>query len=47
MFDQREALTAVNGLTLRDYLIHNVTVSESGLLSPYIDGFYLDDYWYD
>eukprot|EP00729_Bicosta_minor_P007325 gene7325-2369_t len=45
LFDQREALTEVNGLTLRDYLIHNVTVSESGLLSPYIDGFYLDDYW--
>ena len=45
LFDQRQALTAVNGMTLREFLIHNVTVSDTGLLSPDVDGLYLDDYW--
>eukprot|EP01051_Picozoa_sp_SAG22_P030061 SAG22_NODE_11453_length_484_cov_1.218182_1_plen_60_part_10 len=39
LFDQRQADTAINGQTLREWMVHNLTVSPRGMLSPYVDGF--------
>ena len=38
LFDHRQWNTAVNGQTLREWFIHNLTISETGLLHPGIDG---------
>ena len=45
LFDQRQWNTSVNGRTLREWMVHNLTVSPMGMLSPYVDGFYIDDFW--
>ena len=38
LFDHRKANVSVRGQTLLQYLVHNLTVSETGLLSPAVDG---------
>jgi len=46
LFDHRmgehEVCTGWGGChTLRDWFVHNLTVSETGLLNPAIDGFFI------
>jgi hypothetical protein len=45
LFDQTQWNTSVNGRTLREWMVRNLTVSPTGMLSPYVSGFYIDDYW--
>ena len=35
----------VNGQTLREWFVHNMTLTKTALLNPAVDGFYLDDWW--
>ena len=50
LFDHRQGdhkvCTGWGGcMTLREWFVHNLTVSEMGLLNPAIDGFFIDDNW--
>ena len=46
LFDHRSK-AVVNGQSFVDWLVHNLTVSPTGLLHPAIDGFFMDDTWSD
>ena len=45
LFDHRQGDTKVKGQTLKDWFVHNMFVSPTGLESEAIDGFFVDDYW--
>ena len=42
LFDHRSS-AVVNGQSLRQWLVHNLTVSPTGILHPDINGLYIDD----
>lgn len=42
LFDHRST-EVIGGQTLRQWLVHNLTVSPTGILHPAIDGLYIDD----
>ena len=46
LFDHRSK-AIINGQSFTDWLVHNLTVSPTGLLHPAIDGFFMDDTWSD
>ena len=45
LFDHRQGETKVKGQTLREWFVENMFITPTGLESPAVDGFFVDDMW--
>ena len=45
LFDHRQGETKVKGQTLREWFVENMFITPTGLESPAVDGFFVDDFW--
>lgn len=45
LFDHRQADTKVNNQTLREWFVSEMFLGPTGLGSPAVSGFYIDDWW--